>query len=203
MIWPERTGAQIRIGVAITVPEPYGSALQHARARFGDPLAGDIPPHITLLGPTVVQPDELTVISAHLARVAATTRPFVFHLEGTGSFRPISPVVFVQVDDGAAECARLEAQVRSGPLAQDLRFDYHPHVTVAHEVPDAALDRAYVEMAEFDARFVVSGFQFYEHGDDNVWRPVRDYLFTGSSARPRTVATLVPLVPLAPARSDS
>lgn len=200
MILPERVGAQIRIGVAITVPEPYGSALQHARAKFGDPLAGDIPPHITLLGPTVVDPAELAEISTHLARVAATTRPFVFHLHGTGSFRPISPVVFVQVGDGAAECARLEAAVRSGPLDQDVRFDYHPHVTVAHEIPEPALDRAYDEMAEFEARFVVSGFQFYEHGDDNVWRPVRDYLFTGSAARPRTVA---PLARVAPERAGS
>ena len=97
--------------------------------------------------------------------------------------------------EGAAECARLESAVRSGPLAQDVRFDYHPHVTVAHEVPDSALDRAFAELSEFEARFVVSGFQFYEHGDDNVWRPVRDYLFTGSSARPRTMATLVPVAP--------
>jgi len=192
---PERSGAQIRIGVAITVPEPYGSALQHARERFGDPLAGDIPPHITLLGPTIVGPAEITDISAHLARVAATSRPFVFHLHGTGSFRPVSPVVFVQVDEGAAECARLEAAVRSGPLDQDVRFDYHPHVTVAHEVPEPALDRAYDEMAEFEARFVVSGFQFYEHGDDNVWRPVRDFLFTGSAARARPAASPARVAP--------
>ncbi|QTE28805.1 2'-5' RNA ligase family protein [Pengzhenrongella sicca] len=192
MILPERSGSQLRIGVAITVPEPYGSTLQHARGRFGDPLAGDIPPHITLLGPTVVEPRELADISAHLARVAAATRPFVFQLRGTGSFRPVSPVVFVQVDEGAPECARLEAAVRSGPLAQDVRFDYHPHVTVAHEVPDAALDRAFAEMAQFQARFVVSGFQFFEHGDDNVWRPVRDFLFTGSSARPRRASGSAP-----------
>ena len=183
---PDRAGEQIRIGVAITVPEPYGSALQHARASFGDPLAGDIPPHITLLGPTVVDPDELADVSSHLARVSTGSRPFVLHLRGTGTFRPISPVVFMQVVEGIAECEQLESTVRSGPLSQDLRFNYHPHVTVAHEVPDPDLDRAFDEMADFDARFVVSGFQFYEHGDDNVWRPVRDYLLTGSSARART-----------------
>lgn len=197
---PARSGAQIRIGVAITVPEPYGSALQHARATFGDPLAGDIPPHITLLGPTVVEPGELAAVSSHLARVSTTTRPFVLSLHGTGSFRPVSPVVFVQVGDGTAECGRLESAVRTGPLAQDVRFDYHPHVTVAHEVPEQALDRAFGELAQFEARFVVSGFQSYEFGDDNVWRPVRDYLFTGSSPGSRASA---PLAPLARDRTDS
>ena len=197
---PARSGALIRFGVAITVPEPYGSALPHARATFGDPLAGDIPPHITLLGPTVVEPAELAAVSTHLARISTTTRPFVLHLHGTGSFRPVSPVVFVQVGDGTAECGRLESAVRTGPLAQDVRFDYHPHVTVAHEVPEPALDRAFGELAQFEARFVVSGFQFYEYGDDNVWRPVRDYLFTGSSAGSRASA---PLARVARDRTDS
>jgi len=184
----EFTGAQIRIGVAIPVPEPYGSVLQHARARFGDPLAAETPPHVTLLGPTVVEPAELAEISTHLARVSTSTGPFVIHLRGTGSFRPISPVVFMQVVQGSAECERLESTVRSGPLSQDLRFGYHPHVTIAHQVPDKALDRAFAELANFEARFVVSGFQFYEHGDGCGWRPVRDYSLTGSDRRGRTAA---------------
>ena len=188
---PERAGTQIRIGVAISVPEPYGSVLQHARAMLGDPLAGDIPPHITLLGPTVVEPARLADVSAHLERVSRTARPFVLHLRGTGSFRPVSPVVFIQVVEGIAECERLESSVRSGPLAQALRFNYHPHVTVAHEVPEAALDRAFVELANFEARFVVSAIQFYEHGDDCVWRPVFDYPLTGSSGARATVRDAV------------
>ena len=47
---PERGPSQVRIGIAIEIPEPFGPALQEARAAFGDPFAGDIPPHITLLG---------------------------------------------------------------------------------------------------------------------------------------------------------
>ena len=42
---------------------------------------------------------------------------------------------------------------------------------------------------------MISGFQFYEHGDDNVWRPVRDYLFTGSAVRARTNALLTRVAP--------
>jgi 2'-5' RNA ligase len=189
---PATTGQQTRIGVAITVPEPYGSRLQLARARFGDPLAADIAPHITLLGPSVLEPAELPAVTAHLAGVCATTRPFVLHLRGTGSFRPVSPVVFVQVE-GSVQCGQLESAVRSGPLRRQVRFDYHPHVTVAHQVPEPALDRAFAELAQFEARFVVSGFQFYEHGDDRGWRPVHDYLFTGSARHPRTGSLPAPV----------
>jgi 2'-5' RNA ligase len=176
---PERTGDQVRIGVAIAVPAPHDAVLQAARAESGDPLAASIPPHVTLLGPTVLEPGQLDDVAAHLAHVAAGVDPFVLHLRGTGSFRPVSPVVFVQVAQGIAQCERLESAVRSGPLAQDLRFNYHPHVTVAHEVDDDALDRAFAQMAHYEAQFSVDAFQVYEHGDDGVWRPVRDYPLDG------------------------
>lgn len=172
---PERVGDQRRIGVSIEIPQPYGAELQRARKNFGDLLADLIPPHITLLGPTVVEPDEMPAIDEHLRTIAAGAAPFLVHLRSSGTFRPVSPVVFVQVAQGIAECESLETQVRSGPLAQPLRFNYHPHVTVAHEVPDEALDIAFEAMAGYDASFTASEVSLFEHGDDNVWRPVRSY----------------------------
>lgn len=175
---PERVGDQVRVGIALLVPEPWGSQLQAARASFGDPLADLIPPHVTLLGPTVLEPGEMADVEAHLAAVGARHRPFRVHLRGTGTFRPVSDVVFVQVVEGISACERLERSIRSGPLAQELRFNYHPHVTVAHDVPPEALDRAFDELAGFEAAFDVSSVQMFEHGDDNVWRPVRDFALT-------------------------
>jgi len=168
---PPRVGDQVRIGVSIEVPEPFGSRLQQARGAFGDPWAPLIPPHITLLGPTVVEPAEMPVVHEHLTKVAASHDPFTVHLRGTGTFRPVSDVVFVQVVQGISECEQLEKAVRSGPLAQELRFNYHPHVTVAHDVPAEALDRAFDELASFEAVFPVPSIQVFEHGDDGVWRP--------------------------------
>ena len=46
-------------GVAVTVPEPWGAQLQDAREQFGDPMASAIPPHVTLLPPTVVEDEAL------------------------------------------------------------------------------------------------------------------------------------------------
>lgn len=179
---PQRSGDQVRIGVAITVPEPYAAVLQAARTRCGDPWAPYIRPHITLLGPTVIESDEVAQVDEHLAAVARRHAPFVVQLSGTGTFRPVSPVVFVQVADGVAGCTGLERSVRSGVLAQDVPFRYHPHVTVAHEVPDELLDEASAGLTGFDASFLVDSFHCYEHGDDGVWRPSRDFSLTGSPA---------------------
>ena len=175
---PERVDGQVRIGVAVQVPAPFGAHLQQARADFGDPLARAIPPHVTLLGPTVVEPDDLEPGREHLAAVGRAHAPFMVHLRGTGTFRPVSPVVFVQVVQGIAECEQLELAVRSGPLEQALRFNYHPHVTVAHEVEEPDLDRAFADLSTFEARFMADSFQVFQHGDDGVWRAVRDFPLT-------------------------
>ena len=165
------------IGVAMAIPEPYGSELQQHRASYGDPLAPAIPTHVTLLPPLPVVEDDLPVIEEHLRVIAQQEHPFDIHLRGTATFRPVSPVVFVQLSSGISDCERVAAKVRSGPLSRDLTFPYHPHVTVAHHLPEDVLDRAYDELAHYGARFQVWGFSLYEHGPDGLWRPQRDFPF--------------------------
>jgi 2'-5' RNA ligase len=163
------------IGVAIEVPEPYGEQLRSARERYGDPQAGQIPPHVTLLPPTAVLDEVLPAVHEHLASVAATEQPFELVLRGSGTFRPVSPVTFVPLAGGISACERLEAKVRSGPLARAVRFNYHPHVTVAHDVADDLLDTAFDELAGYSARFVAEGFTLFEQGADMTWRPLTQF----------------------------
>ena len=164
------TDGSARIGVAIAVPDPWGSELERWRASFGDPQADTIPAHITLLPPTLVDVAALDGVDAHLRDAAAAVEPFDVHLRGTGTFRPVSPVVFVALASGIAGCERLEARVRRGILARELEFPYHPHVTVAHDLPDEVLDDAYDALGGFSARFTVTGFALYVHGSDGVWQ---------------------------------
>jgi 2'-5' RNA ligase len=165
------------ISVSIAVPAPFGGDLQRLRASFGDPSAGSIPTHVTLLSPTEITDDEVPEIHEHLERVAAAQRPFTMRLRSTGTFRPISPVVFVQVAGGISECERIEQAIRTGPLKRDVPFYYHPHVTIAHKVDDAAMERAFNELASYDCSFEVTGFHLYAHGDDLVSRAVRGFDF--------------------------
>lgn len=165
------------IGVAIAVPDPWGRELDRQRRAAGDPNATLVPPHVTLLPPTTVDDADLCAVDAHLCAAAARHRPFELHLRGTGTFRPVTAVVFVAVARGISECEQLQDDVRRGPLARDLRFPYHPHVTVAHDVPDAELDAVYDRLSGFEARFGVDGFTLFEHGDDGRWRPRRRFPF--------------------------
>jgi 2'-5' RNA ligase len=172
------------IGVAIGIPEPWGSELRQHRAEAGDPLANSVPPHVTLVPPTEIDGDNLAAVEEHLRAIAARHRPFDLHLRGAGTFRPVTDVVFVVVASGISECEMLERDVRSGPLVRELHFPYHPHVTIAHDVPPAQLDAAYERMSAFTARFRVWGFTLFEHGADGHWRPQRDFPFAGNEVGP-------------------
>jgi 2'-5' RNA ligase len=163
-------GADMVLGVAVAVPPPHSSVLATWRKRVGDPAAELVWPHVTLLPPTPVPLDRFEDVTAHLRAAAAARQPFTMHLSGTGTFRPTSPVVFVQVARGVADCEELEKLIRSGPLQRPLDFPYHPHVTVAHHVDDEALDEAYEGLAGFVARFRVQSIQLFCREADGRWR---------------------------------
>jgi 2'-5' RNA ligase len=165
------------ISVSVAIPAPYGDELARLRASFGDPSARSIPTHVTLLSPTEIADDDGPEIHEHLQRVASAQQPFTMLLRSTGTFRPVSPVVFVQVAGGISACERIEQAIRTGPLKRDVQFYYHPHVTVAHHVDDAAMDRAFDELASYECSFEVSAFDLFEHGDDLIWRAVHTYGF--------------------------
>lgn len=163
------------VGVAIEIPEPYAAVLQAARLACGDPWAHVIGPHVTLVPPTALPTPDLDGTEAVLARAAALFEPFAMELTGTDTFRPASQVVFVRVGRGSTECDALQAAARQGPLAQVLRFPFHPHVTLAHDAPDAELDSAQEEFAGFTASFTVRSFWLYELDPEGTWHGVRSF----------------------------
>ena len=173
------------IGVAVAVPDPWGKQLQAYRARLGDVSAEGIPTHITLMPPYEATDEELPDIEQHLAEAAAQNSAFTIHLRGTGTFRPVSPVVFVVVVEGISACEQLAFSIRRGPLAADLQFPYHPHVTVAQELDDDCLDQAFDELADFECSFTVDEFSLYKHDTRTGWNPTRSFRLTARSDEDR------------------
>lgn len=175
---PECGPGERLVGVAVTVPEPYRTELHEARARSGDPDAAHVHPHVTLVGPTPVAGAARAALDDHLRRVADAHAPFEVHLRGAATFRPVTPVVFVPLVRGARECAAVERALRAGPLAHEPRYPYHPHVTVAHELDEPALDAAQAAMADYEASFLVTHLHRFVH-DGRAWQEERAYPLRG------------------------
>lgn len=162
------------LGVALEVPEPHAEDLRRARESFGDPEARTVPPHVTIVAPVSVDDAQWAEVEAHLEDCARGVAPFRMHLRGTGTFRPVTPVVFVAVAEGIPGCEEIERRVRRGPLAVERTFPFHPHVTVALGLEDAALDRAYASLAGYEAIFDIDRIRLYEL-EEHHWRVRREF----------------------------
>ena len=182
---PETDAHQCVVGVTVALPQPWASQVRVVRLDAGDPLALSIPPHVTLVPPTAVASRRLPEVRAHVARVAGVTAPFLCEVGGAGSFRPVSPVAYLAVGDGAAELDALQAALRAstGPLAGNLRFPFHPHLTLAHEVDDEALDDALAAAEGIRGQFVVDCVRLDRMGDDGVWQLLDVVPLGGAPAR--------------------
>ena len=144
------------------MPEPWAQLLVDWRAKVGDPQASLVPPHVTLLPPTEVRLADRAGDQRAPGQVAAAHAPFDMHLSGTGTFPPVSDVVFVAVARGIGNCELLANDVRRGPLDRTLSFPYHPHVTVAHDVPVDMLDTGLPGLSDLSAEFRVDSFTEFE-----------------------------------------
>jgi 2'-5' RNA ligase len=167
---PSRT-----LGVAIEIPAPYGPELDAIRMTYA-PGAVEMPAHVTILAPFDVDPEVMPSVIDHMTRVAAASQPFRLVLQGSGSFRPVSPVVFVAVADGIAGCEGLERRVRSGALGVESRFPYHPHVTIAHDVEPDVLDRAFDDLSGYRAAMQIDAMSLHENVE-GTWQLVQSFPF--------------------------
>jgi 2'-5' RNA ligase len=163
-----RDGEGMSLGVILGFPPGIAEELQRWRASFGDPMATVIPAHITLV--TTTPTDDWEAARDHVREVARTQAPFMVTIAGTGSFRPVSPVVFINVEDGFEECVELHEKLQTGPLARDLPFAYHPHVTIAHDVAPESLDEAETVLKDYRATFPVVSMGLYEHDTNGIWQ---------------------------------
>ncbi len=169
------------VGVIVALPGPLSAEITAYRRSFGDRLAALIPAHITLITTTPIGDWAETV--RHIRHVAARQCPFQVSVRGTGSFRPVSEVVYLQLRSGFDECVQLHEKLQSGPLARELVFDFHPHITVAHDISTAGLDEAARTLADFEATFPVTGMGLYVHDDSGVWLLKEELKFGGTSEK--------------------
>lgn len=163
------------VGVTYRVPRPIRDVLTAIGIRVGDPLAKVLDPHLTFVPPTPIDSPGIVDFAVHVDKVAAATRPFRIGLHGAGTFRPVTDVVYARLAKGVAACSALAEELRSGPVAVVLEHPFYPHVTVAQNLPRAALDRAERELDGFVAECLVGEIvvSIRDTAEEaGVWTPV-------------------------------
>jgi 2'-5' RNA ligase len=163
--------------VVVAIPDPLATELRRWRRSFGDSLADRIPAHITLVTTTPVADWQGAL--EHVRAVAGAQLPFTVSIKGTSSFRPVSPVVYLNVDRGFGACVDLHQRLQQGPLARALPFPFHPHVTIAHDIDPGGLDSAEETLSDFEASFEAAGIGLYLHDGSGEWQLQEELTFGG------------------------
>ena len=174
-----------RLGVIARLPEPLGIHVQAWRRALGDPAAERIAPHLTLVPPQTVAERDLDRAVALVERAAAEAVPFLVELDGAATFLPEAPVAYLVVREGGPALGDLEAALRESPLDRRTH-PFHPHVTLAQDLPPDRIEAAARELAGFRAAFPVRELALMREERDperaKAWRPLATVTVGASTA---------------------
>jgi 2'-5' RNA ligase len=163
----------ITIGIVIVVPEPWAQEILDWRMGLGDPYSDRMPTHITLVAPAKLPRSRMDALLTELATAMSTQPQFEVTIGPVGSFRPVSPVVFLHARDRHDELARLEQRVRQLVTDQLPMHPFVPHVTIAMNVGEGLLDAAADALSDFTATWRVAEVVVYERDNQGYWSVVK------------------------------
>lgn len=137
-----RVPAEERLNVfalVIYLPEPLGRFLDDLRCEL---VPQDKPhAHVSVLPPRPLAVDYL-IASEQVRALTETWSPFEIELINIEVF-PVTNVIYLELGAGAAELRRLHAAMNSRVLEFHEPFPYHPHVTLAQELPASEVTAAH------------------------------------------------------------
>jgi hypothetical protein len=163
--------------LVIYIPGPLG--------RFLDDLRRELVPHynpcahVSVLPPRPLSVD-WRLASAQLRELTEMWRPFDIELTEMGVF-PATDVIYLELRDGREQLQEMHAAMASKWLAFKEPFVYHPHVTLAQEIPHERVDvlsqQAQRRWQEYDGprRFHASRAVFVQSTLNNCWIDLAEY----------------------------
>ena len=123
--------------LVIYIPDPLGLFLDQLRRHL---VPGCNPhAHVSVLPPRPLAV-EWPMAGARVRDLAKDWAPFDIELAGIQVF-PVTNVIYIELGRGAPELYRMHAASNSGVLKFPEPFEYHPHITVAQEIPPGDFDQ--------------------------------------------------------------
>jgi 2'-5' RNA ligase len=173
--------------IAIIPPEPLYSDIRNEQtyiaATWGPKRALRTPPHITIIPPMLLNPDEVGWLYGIAYAIAGTVAPFSIQLKNYSSFKPrvifISPIVSPALSDLHSIWHQAIITRMPHVLAKYPDRPYHPHLTLAHkDVTHTQFDSMWKYYADkpYLASFNADRFCILTHTDDG-WSVEKEYFF--------------------------
>jgi hypothetical protein len=130
--------------LVIYLPQPLGGFLDDLRLEM---VPGCNPhAHVSVLPPRPlpVAPDSAI---AEARAILAGSEQFEIVLGQIEKF-DVTDVIYISLEKGAEQLHRMHARLNTGALSFDEPFAYHPHVTLAQEIPADRVDTLFALAAK-------------------------------------------------------
>lgn len=130
-----------QFALVIYIPDPLGRFLDELRLE----LAPDCRPHahVSVLPPRpLFSPWQL--VSEEARALAGEFPPFEIEA-GEPAIFPSTQVIYLELARGAEELRQIHDALCRGPLKFAEPYPYHPHITLAQELPPGSLPRVWEE----------------------------------------------------------
>ena len=172
---------RVRLGVVLPVPASAAAEVDGLRRALGDGALGRIPAHLTLVPPVNVSVERLDEVRS-LVRAAASARPpIACQLGPPTTFWPVTPVVYLPVDqNGTDAIASVRQAVFRPPVSRRLTYEFVPHVTLADEVDPNRIPPALTAMADYEIDWVFDRISVLQEGEGHRWSPIYEAFFAGT-----------------------
>lgn len=163
--------------LVIYIPEPLGIFLDDLRRELVphyNPHA-----HVSVLPPRPLSVDWQTA-SQQVQALAESWPPFDVHLTEVAVF-PGTDVIYIEVGEGAQELRGMHSAMNCRALECGEPYPYHPHITLAQEVPrddvPAAYELAARRWKEYTGprQFRADRAVFVQNTVNNIWIDLAEY----------------------------
>ncbi|MGH3056160.1 MAG: 2'-5' RNA ligase family protein [Gaiellaceae bacterium] len=133
---------QSRYALVAYVRDAVGEFVAALRRELHPDLP-HLPAHLTLLPPRHLRGSELSALET-LEEICGRSEPFEVVLGEGETFVPVTPTVFIRVEEGALRMRELHDRLNAGALSAVEEWPYMPHLTIAKLSSEAVAQAAYL-----------------------------------------------------------
>jgi 2'-5' RNA ligase len=162
-----------RYALVAYVSNPAGEFVENLRREL-HPQLPHFPAHLTILPPRRLQGSEESALEV-LDRICSEELPFEVHLGEVETFIPVTPTVYIRVNEQASRMSELHSHLNVDGLSFSEEWPYIPHLTIAKMTSQqAAVEACRVARERWAAykssrRITLEKLTFVREDAENCW----------------------------------
>lgn len=162
-----------RYALVAYVKSPLGEFVENLRREL-HPGLPHLAAHLTLLPPRPLAGSEAAALQT-LERICGQAEPFEVNLGEVGTFVPVTPTVYIRVEQASARMRELHDLLNTEALAFHEEWPYIPHLTIVKMSAEPEAREAFTTASSLWAqytgtrRILLERLTFVREDAQNCW----------------------------------